>query len=54
VALHHAAGPTKEDDFAVRDGTFNQGIPIAEIVADLKAKLADRPGVLAELGLAAK
>jgi len=51
VALHHAAGPTKVPvEFALQNGDFNQGIPIAGIVAQLRAQLAGRPE-LAELGL---
>ena len=52
VALHHAGGPTSQPGtLDVADGAFNQGIPIADIVDDLKSQLAGRPDVLAELRL---
>jgi hypothetical protein len=50
VALHHAGGPTKTSTFAVTDGAFNQGVPIADIVTELKQQLAGRPE-LTQLGL---
>jgi V8-like Glu-specific endopeptidase len=50
VALHHAGGPTTASAFAVADGQFNQGVPIAGVVAELKKQLGGRPE-LTELGL---
>ena len=50
VALHHATGPTSESGtLVVPDGAFNQGIPIADIIADLAPKVD--PSVRHELGL---
>jgi ABC-type branched-subunit amino acid transport system ATPase component/V8-like Glu-specific endopeptidase len=52
VALHHASGPTKTPGLLdVPGGEFNQGIPIALIIEDLKTRLKDRPGALTELGI---
>jgi hypothetical protein len=51
VALHHAGGPTNEPgDFNLQNGEFNQGIPIAGIVAELQQQLDGGPA-LSELGL---
>lgn len=51
VALHHAAGPTDvPGDFNLATGDFNQGIPIAAVVAELETQLAGKPE-LAALGL---
>lgn len=52
VALHHAGGPTSEPDpMAVPDGRFNQGIPMAPLVAELRRQLDGHPE-LDRLGLA--
>jgi Trypsin-like peptidase domain len=52
VALHHAAGPTEiPGDFNFKTNDFNQGIPIREIVGELKKQLAGKPELNA-LGLA--
>jgi endonuclease G len=51
IALHQAAGPTAAPGpLDLQDGLFNQGIPIAEIVAALRQVLAGSPE-LSELGL---
>ena len=51
VALHHASGPTATPGpFDLRHGEFNQGIPIAGIVDELRTQLAGT-GELSELGL---
>lgn len=51
VALHHAAGPTSvPGEFNLTTPGFNQGIPIADVVASLREQLAGKPA-LQELGL---
>jgi hypothetical protein len=51
VTLHHGAGPTKTPGVLdMETADFNQGIPIAKVVASLREQLNGKPE-LAELGL---